>query len=202
MGAGVKNQAPGGKGQAPGGKGQAPGGKGQQYTPGTFGPQSPQGAMALQNAYQNFARQQQMGGGMQPVGNLQGAPLGGGMAPPPTQSGMQQQLQQQGLPQYPQPVFNPSTQQAAAQNAYQDFARQQQMMQAQPQTQQAMQQQAMQQQAMQQQAMQAQAQAMRPAGSMIPQPANPLAQPQQVGTEDPRLQAMRAMQQLANYRRG
>ena len=117
--------------------------------------------MALQNAYQQFQNgappQPNPMFGQQPVGNLQGAPLGGGMAPPQPnplygqQPMTQQQHQQlfgpqpldnlQGAPlgggtalpqtpgymQHPQPVFNPSTQQAA-QNAYeQDFARPQQM---------------------------------------------------------------------------
>ena len=68
-----------------------------QYQQGTFGPQNPQGVMALQNAYQQFQNgappQPNPMFGQQPVGNLQGAPLGGGQA--------QGQL-----------AFNPSTQQA------------------------------------------------------------------------------------------
>jgi hypothetical protein len=79
------------------GTSQPMGQQGQQYTPGTFGPQNPQGVMALQNAYQQFQNgappQPNPMFGQQPMGNLQGAPLGGGMPPPPTQSGMQQQFQ-------------------------------------------------------------------------------------------------------------
>jgi len=198
MGAGAmsgKGQPSGGKGQPQGQQGQ----QGQQYTPGTFGPQNPQGAMALQNAYQQFQNgappQPNPMFGQQPMGHAGdfnpitrhftpgGAPLGGGMAQQPMghagdfnpitrhftpggaplgggtpymQSLPQQGGQQQGLPQYPQPVFNPSTQQAQLNQAYQDFARQQQM-----------------------------------GGGMPMAPAT-----QQTRPEDPRMAAMRYMQQM------
>jgi hypothetical protein len=242
------------------GTAQPMGQQGQQYTPGTFGPQNPQGAMALQNAYHQFNTsappQPNPMFGQQPVGNLQGAPLGGGMAQQPmghagdfnpitrqftpggaplggvrqqaqpmTQQQQQQQYeqfmqaqqqqQQQGLPQYPQPVFNPSTQQPAYQPGIipgQDFARQQQMgggMQPQgmqqlgqvnpqfaqqPQAFDPLRQQMLQQ--MQQQRAMApyqQAQPMRQplAGGMPMAPAT-----QQTRPEDPRMAAMRYMQQM------
>jgi len=93
----------------------AMGGKGhpnQQYTPGTFGPQNPQGVMALQNAYHQFNTSAPPPPnpmfGQQPMGNPQGAPLGGGMQP------QGDPLAGLAPPHYSQGAlaFNPSTQQA------------------------------------------------------------------------------------------